>query len=40
MLFEDGIHLVTGIRLGMKNRLMPMWYRIMLRWEVHQRDHQ
>lgn len=31
MLFEDGIHLVTGIRSNMKNRLMPMWDKIMLR---------
>ena len=31
MLFEDGIHLVTGIRANMKNRLMPMWDKIMLR---------
>lgn len=31
MLFEDGIHLVTGIRTNMKNRLMPMWDKIMLR---------
>ena len=31
MLFEDGIHLVTGIKTNMKNRLMPMWDKIMLR---------
>ena len=31
MLFEDGIHLVTGIRSNMKNKLMPMWDKIMLR---------
>ena len=31
MLFEDGIHLVTGIRTNMKNKLMPMWDKIMLR---------
>lgn len=31
MLFEDGIHLVTGIKKNMKNRLMPMWDKIMLR---------
>ena len=31
MLFEDGIHLVTGIKTNMKNRLMPMWDKLMLR---------
>ena len=31
MLFEDGVHLVTGIRTNMKNKLMPMWDKIMLR---------
>ena len=31
MLFEDGIHLVTGIRTNMKNKLMPMWDKVMLR---------
>jgi len=31
MLFEDGIHLVTGIRANMKNKLMPMWDKVMLR---------
>ena len=31
MLFDDGIHLVTGIRTNMKNKLMPMWDKIMLR---------
>ena len=31
MLFEDGGHLVTEIRSNMKNRLMPMWDKIMLR---------
>ena len=30
-LFEQGIHLVHGIRANMKNRLMPMWDKIMLR---------
>lgn len=30
-LFDDGIHLVTGIEANMKNRLMPLWDRIMLR---------
>ena len=30
-LFEQGIHLVHGIRTNMKNRLMPMWDKIMLR---------
>lgn len=30
-LFDDGIHLVTGIKANMKNRLMPLWDRIMLR---------
>ena len=31
ILFEDGIHLVTGIRANMKNKFMPMWDKIMLR---------
>lgn len=30
-LFEDGIHLVTGLRTNMKNKLMPFYDRIMLR---------
>lgn len=30
-LFADGIHLVTGVRVNMKNRLMPFWEKIMLR---------
>lgn len=30
-LFDDGIHLVTGIRSNMKNKLMPMMDKIMLR---------
>ena len=30
-LFEDGIHIVTGIKANMKNRLMPLWDKIMLR---------
>ncbi len=30
-LFKDGIHLVTGIKVNMKNRLMPFWDKIMLR---------
>ena len=30
-LFEDGIHLVTGIKSNMKNKLMPLWDKIMLR---------
>lgn len=30
-LFDDGIHLVTGIKANRKNRLMPLWDRIMLR---------
>jgi hypothetical protein len=30
-LFADGVHLVTGIRNNMKNRLMPLWDKIMLR---------
>ena len=30
-LFEQGIHLVHGIKANMKNRLMPMWDKIMLR---------
>ena len=31
MLFNEGVHLVTGIRSNMKNRLMPLRDRIMLR---------
>ncbi|MBR2359098.1 MAG: hypothetical protein IKA75_01585 [Bacteroidaceae bacterium] len=31
MLFEDGVHLVTEIRTNMKNKIMPMWDKIMLR---------
>ncbi|MFT6842264.1 MAG: hypothetical protein ACJASR_001030, partial [Psychroserpens sp.] len=31
MLFEDGLHLVTGIRNKMKNSLMPMRDKILLR---------
>lgn len=30
-LFDDGIQLVTGVRANMKNKLMPLWDRIMLR---------
>ena len=30
-LFADGIHLVTGIKSNMKNKLMPLWDKIMLR---------
>ena len=30
-LFEDGIQLVTGIRVNMKNRLMPFYDKMMLR---------
>ena len=30
-LFEDGIHLVTGLRTNMKNKLMPFYDRMMLR---------
>ena len=30
-LFDQGIHLVHGIKANMKNRLMPMWDKIMLR---------
>lgn len=30
-LFEEGIHLVTGLKVNMKNRLMPMHDKIMLR---------
>ena len=30
-LFEQGIHLVHGLKANMKNRLMPMWEKIMLR---------
>jgi hypothetical protein len=31
MLFNEGVHLVTGIKSNMKNRLMPLYDRIMLR---------
>lgn len=31
MLFNDGIHIITGIKSNMKNRLMPLYDRIMLR---------
>lgn len=30
-LFDDGVHLVTGIKANMKNKLMPLWDKIMLR---------
>lgn len=30
-LWSDGIHIVTGIKSNMKNRLMPLWDKIMLR---------
>lgn len=30
-LFADGVHLVTGIKANMKNRLMSLWNKIMLR---------
>lgn len=30
-LFDQGIHLVHGLKANMKNKLMPMWDRIMLR---------
>lgn len=30
-LFEDGIQLVTGLRINMKNKLMPFYDRMMLR---------
>lgn len=30
-LFDNGIHLVHGLRANMKNKLMPMWDKIMLR---------
>ena len=30
-LFKDGVHLVTGIKANMKNRLMPLGDKIMLR---------
>lgn len=29
-LFEDGIQLVTGLRVNMKNKLMPFYDRMML----------
>ena len=29
-LFADGVHLVTGIRSNIKNKLMPLWDKIML----------
>ncbi len=30
-LFDQGVHLVHGLRVNMKNKLMPMWDKIMLR---------
>jgi len=30
-LFADGIHLVTGLKSNMKNKLMPLWDKILLR---------
>jgi len=30
-LFADGVHLVNGIRSNMKNKLIPLWDKIMLR---------
>lgn len=30
-LWEQGVHLVTGIRKNMKNRLLPLWDKLMLR---------
>lgn len=30
-LFDDGIHLVTGLKGNMKNKLMPLWDKILLR---------
>ena len=30
-LFDDGIQLVTGLRVNMKNKLMPFYDRMMLR---------
>jgi len=30
-LFDHGIHLIHGLRANMKNKLMPMWDKIMLR---------
>ena len=29
-LFADGVYLVTGIRSNIKNKLMPLWDKIML----------
>ena len=35
LLFDQGIHLVHGLKVNMKNRLMPMWDKIMLReWYI------
>jgi hypothetical protein len=33
-LFNNGIHLVTGIKYNMKNRLMPLYDRIMFRKRI------
>lgn len=30
-LFENGTHIVTGLRSNMKNRLMPLYDKVMLR---------
>lgn len=35
LLFDQGIHPVHGLKVNMKNRLMPMWDKIMLReWYI------
>lgn len=31
MLFADGVQLVTKIRRNMKNKLMPVWEKLLLR---------
>ena len=38
-LFDDGIHIVTGLRSNMKQRLMPLYDKIMLRKKEYNRVH-
>ncbi len=38
-LWDDGIHIVTGLRSNMKQRLMPFYDRMMLRKKEHHRIH-
>ncbi len=38
-LWDDGIHIVTGLRSNMKQRLMPFYDKMMLRKKEHHRVH-